>query len=289
MQQHRLISEQLIVTINFKGAEICSIQNKTGIEFIWQANKDIWPRHAPVLFPIVGRLKNNQFSHQGQTYALSQHGFARDFDFDLVEQREDFCLFELRSSFDTLSIFPFEFVFQIAYRLQENTLVTEYRVTNTSRSPILFSVGAHPGFRCPILASEKWTDYYLEFDSSDFLVTTLSNGLRTDEKKKLFLKNKQLPLSPELFDNDALVFENNQINTIKLSSRVSTHQITLVCKDWPYFGIWAKPGCRDFVCLEPWYGIADMESRGTDFISKEGIVKLEALKDFNCSFSINIR
>ncbi|PBQ32058.1 hypothetical protein CNR22_09845 [Sphingobacteriaceae bacterium] len=285
--KHFLSSESLDVCLLFSGAELCSVKNKNGVEFIWQADKDVWPRHAPVLFPIVGKLKDNFFIFKDQRYELGQHGFARDRHFQLISSGKDHATFELVSDEKSKTIFPFDFIFQIKYNLIGNTLTTEYKLLNFSENKLLFSVGAHPGFKCPLSNSEQFDDYYLEFESSHYQVTALNNGLRKSTKADLELKGKRLQLSKTLFDRDALVFENNQINSISLKSDKSSHNITMECKNWPYFGIWAKKGSEEFICLEPWYGIADRENSTQDLEQKDGIISLDAKKEFACSFSVS--
>lgn len=282
---YQISSEALTVNIQRKGAEVQSITNKQGLEYVWQADPDVWPRHAPVLFPIVGRLKENRFVFNGNSYALSQHGFARDLDFEVAEQGSDFIVFELRSGSETLKTYPFDFIFRIAYRLDRDCLSCTYTVINPSPQPLWFSVGAHPGFNCPLQPGEQFEDYYLEFEKEDLYCTGLDNGLRSAANYKLILSNKRLCLEPGLFDRDALVFENGQINRISLGSLRSGHKITLLCEGWPYFGIWTKKGCRNFICLEPWYGIADRVDAGGELTQKDGMMLLEAGKEFTCSYS----
>lgn len=280
-----LISETLSVTINHYGAEISSVKNNEGLEFIWQANKEVWPRHAPVLFPIVGKLQNNHFEYQGRSYEMGQHGFARDKLFELVEKNADSCTFRLGSNDESKKVYPFDFVFEINYLLQKNTLITSYKILNPSPFSLLFAVGAHPGFICPLTPGETFEDYYIEFEPATFIQTELKNGLRSTQKKPFVLDDHKLFLTKTLFDQDALVFENNQINSVSLRSLKSDHSVVMKCENWPCFGIWSKKGCREFVCLEPWYGIADKEGDVGDLEQKEGMISLEPEKQFNCSFS----
>lgn len=284
--QTEIRSNLLAVKVNSFGAEVCSVKNNEGLEFIWQANKDVWARHAPVLFPIVGKLKDNFFIHEGKKYELPQHGFARDMEFEVLEQSDNSCTFQLLSNNDTKAKFPFEFKFQISYSVNENTLETQYKIINPSGTTIYFSVGAHPGFNCPLLPSETFEDYYLEFESGTFFKTQLNNGLRTDGIESLKLIDQKLFLTNNLFDSDALVFENKQINSISLCSSTSNHKITLQCKDWPYFGIWAKKGNQQFICLEPWYGIADHENSTNGLSKKDGGIQLAANSEFKAQFSL---
>ncbi|MEO6305726.1 MAG: aldose 1-epimerase family protein [Bacteroidia bacterium] len=279
-------SESLKVTINHFGAELCSVKNKNGIEFIWQAQKDVWARHAPVLFPIVGKLKDNFFIYEGKKYELPQHGFARDNEFELVNKTADSCTFQLRSNIETKKIFPFDFVFVVVYQVQQNTVTKNYKISNPANGVVYFNAGDHPGFNCPLTPNETFEDYYIEFEKNSFLQTKLNNGLRTDAKTVLNLKDNKLFLTKELFDNDALVFENNQINSISLCSAKLGHKITLQCQDWPYFGIWTKKGNTGFICLEPWYGIADHENSNHELTKKEGIIHLPPKLEFKCAFSL---
>lgn len=285
--QHQLHSDQLSVTINSFGAEVCSVKNKHGLEFIWQADKHVWARHAPVLFPIVGKLNNNMFTYQGKNFELPQHGFARDIEFEFVSGNEANVSYALASSQRTNQKFPFDFHFEISYQLKGSVLTITYTITNSSAShQLLFSVGAHPGFNCPLEPGEKFEDYYLQFENQQLSQTQLEDGLRTDRKTKLELTDNKLYLSEGLFDNDALVFENLQVDSIHLCSSRSSHKIMLQCKDWPYFGVWTKKGTKQFICLEPWYGIADRRFASGDLDRKDGIIRLEPGKQFKASFSI---
>jgi galactose mutarotase-like enzyme len=284
--QYKLISKDLTVTINAFGAELSSIKSATGIEYLWQAKPEIWPRHAPVLFPIVGKLKDNHFTYKQQKYSLTQHGFARDMEFKLIKQDEESCKLELRSTEQTKMNYPFDFIFRILYQLQGNKLSTSYHVINPSESPLYFSVGAHPGFNCPLLPNETFEDYFLEFENDVLNRTELKDGLRLNTTSELKLENRQLALSAGLFDKDALVFENNQIDRIHLSYKQKGRVLTMDCAGWPYFGIWTKKDCRDFVCLEPWYGIADPQDSNQQLVEKDGMMRLDAAKEFRCEFSI---
>lgn len=286
--QHTLSSNRLHVIINYFGAEISSIKDNSGIEYTWQADPEVWPRHAPVLFPIVGKLKNNTFIFQEKKYGLGQHGFARDLNFQLIHSDTKHCVFELKSTNETREKFPFDFVFRICYQLEASTLTTRYEVINPSEESIYFSVGAHPGFRCPLFPGEKFEDYYLEFEKDSFELAELSDGLRMKTRKPLELINRRLVLSPELFYNDALVFEDHQINQVSLCSTKSKSKLTLDCSGWPYFGIWTKKNSKEFICLEPWFGIADSVEGANNIESKDGIICLEKGKKFGCEFSITL-
>ncbi len=283
--QHRLASDQLTVLVNSMGAEIVSIKNADGLEYIWTADKNIWGRHAPVLFPFVGKLKDDSFFHNKRIYQMTQHGFARDMLFSVSEINGQSCTFELDSNAETYRRYPFDFKFYIIYELAANKLRCSYKVRNPSKQALLFSVGAHPGFNCPLMPDEKYEDYYLEFEQDSFNQTTLIDGLRFGTTV-LELENRRLFLSDKLFDKDALVFENNQINRVSLCSSKSSRQVKMECSDWPYFGIWARKGSSSYVCLEPWYGITDDAQSNQILDEKAGVIRLEAGQEFTCSFSM---
>ncbi len=287
--QTQLTSEFLQITINHFGAELSSVKNKEGLEFMWQADKDVWPRHAPVLFPIVGKLKNNQYFLNENPYTLGQHGFARDRMFDRIENTTSSCTFQLLSDSESKKNYPFDFAFQIRFDLHKNTLNTHYTVINSSNDELFFSVGAHPGFRCPLLPNESFEDYNLLFEKDTFQLTELSDGLLGKNKHTLRLPNNCMTLSKTTFDKDALVFENSQINKISLYSTKSSHSITMNCEQWPYFGIWSKKSSSDFVCLEPWFGVADSIDSNQEFTEKRGIIKLAPKKEFRSRFSITFQ
>jgi galactose mutarotase-like enzyme len=285
---YQLHSDLLHVEIKPEGAELTSIRNNNHTQFLWQADTNIWPRHAPVLFPIVGKLKENQFTYEGNRYEMGQHGFARDMLFTCTAHTGSSATFELNSSEATKVKYPFDFRFLIRYQLSGSTLTTHYTILNTGNLDLPASVGAHPGFNCPVMPGETFEGYYLEFEKDSLELTALNNGLRKDGKELLNLDNRTLPLKPALFDNDALVFENNQVQRISLKSRKSPLKITLTCPDWPCFGIWSKKGCNQFICLEPWYGIADKESASGRLAEKEGMLIIAPGAEFSGGFSIAI-
>ncbi len=278
----------LSIKVNSFGAELCSVISKqSSIEYIWQADSLVWARHAPNLFPVVGKLKNGEFTYESKTYQLPQHGFARDNEFICIEQSNDYLLFELTASEKTLLNYPFHFSLQIGYRLIENKVITSYSVFNPDNADLYFSVGAHPAFNCPLQNDESFSDYELIFNKKESLViNTLNDGLITSQIKQLQLENNKLNVSKQLFNNDALVFMNSQIEEVQLVSTKTNHGVSLISKDWPYYGIWSKKGIEQFVCLEPWNGIADSDTTNGDLINKTGIIKLKSEENYNCSFDL---
>ncbi|MBK7666889.1 MAG: aldose 1-epimerase family protein [Sphingobacteriaceae bacterium] len=288
MPVYSISNTKIAITVNSFGAELISLKSNS-TELFWQADKTVWPRHAPILFPIVGKLKENKFKYNNAEYNLSQHGFARDKEFALVEQSENVLEFELTASEETLEIYPFHFSLRIRYELSDATLAVKYLVFNPDKTDLLFSIGAHPGFNCKRLEGETLNDFYLEFKSNNHLtIEKLKDGLLSGETSIIKLDSGKLQLSTELFENDALVFKNTQIEEIKLCSTKSKQQIKLNCKNWPYFGIWSKKGSDAFVCLEPWYGITDSVGYNGNFDLKEGVIRLQPYQSSEYIFSVQI-
>lgn len=285
---HTIQNNNLTVTAKGFGAELVSIYSKEhNIEYLWQADKEVWSRHAPVLFPIVGKLQNNSYNFEGKTYSLPQHGFARDMEFELEEKTQNQLVFLLKSTEETLSKYPFDFELRIIYTLEGNTVLVTYEVKNSGTSPMYFSIGAHPGFNSPLKEGEKFNDYFLEFEKEEMLFRyLLSDGLLTGATEPVIVQDRTFRLSRELFEKDALVFKHLKSNKITLRSEKSGHYVEMLFKDFPFYGIWTKPGQDRFLCLEPWNGIADTKGNSSNLTEKEGILSLESGKSFSCSYQL---
>lgn len=285
MPFHSITNNNLTITVNSLGAELVSLKSGAN-ELLWQSDPAVWPRYAPVLFPIVGKLRNNQFVCNGSDYNLPQHGFARDKDFTLVKENAASLEYELTADETTLTIYPFHFSLRILYELSENKLTVKYRVYNPDKKDLLFSVGAHPGFSCRF-DKQTLSSHYLEFENrSELVCERLKDGLLSGEQYVVKLNRHRLQLNPQLFENDALVLKNTQIEKVILGSNNRAQKLTMNCAGWPCFGIWTKKGSDAFVCLEPWYGIADSINTNGNLESKEGIVKLSPNHSFNAFYEV---
>lgn len=271
----QLQNEILSVVINEKGAELQSIQ-ANGIEYMWQADAAYWSKHSPVLFPIVGELKDGKYIYNDKEYKLSRHGFARDKVFDAEQTSATTAIFSLKSDASTLEIYPFTFLFNLEYTIEGNTLACTYKVENTGDETMYFSVGGHPAFNVPLKNNLQYTDYFLQFNNDETLHRyILHNGLTADETEEIILKDKTLQLQPSLFYSDAIVLKHIKSNNIKLFSDKDAHGLNFQFEGFPYFGIWAAKDAP-FVCLEPWCGIADNIHHNYLLETKEGINKLAA-------------
>lgn len=288
-------NDHLKISVQETGAELSQIQSTvTGQEFLWNADPAVWASHAPVLFPVIGAIKNGFVKYNGGEYAVPRHGIVRNnANVKPTSQTTDSLTFTLKHSEETLAIYPFEFQFQITYRLDGKRIVVDHKVINHGSSEMLFSLGGHPAFRCPLHEGEVYEDYYLEFEAIENDSTWLleKNGLVGNVAKPILEHTNVLHLNTHLFDNDALIFKHLISKQVSLRSTKSGQVITVSYKDFPYLGIWAKPGGNPknhFVCIEPWLGIADSADSDQNFETKEGILKLEAGGTFGASFTIEI-
>lgn len=278
-----ILKSGIIASFLEKGAELASLKNQSGKEFIWEGNPEFWGKHSPVLFPIVGTLKNNSYSYDNRQYHLSRHGFARDREFTVVSKSENSITFSLADSNETLAVYPFYFEFQIQYTLNENALEIRYNVINKNDFNMPFSLGAHPAFAL----SENFEDYSLEFETDQKLAYhLLDHDLISDKTSTLHLKNKMLPLDYKLFENDALVFKSVPAKEITILEN-GKPRVKVAFSDFPDLGIWTKVGAP-FLCIEPWFGYSDSAASNGNIIDKGGIQILSPKKTFEAAFSIEI-
>ncbi|PWJ92085.1 galactose mutarotase-like enzyme [Oceanotoga teriensis] len=285
-------NENLKIVVDSSGAQLISIKNSSNIEFLWTADKKYWGRHAPILFPIVGKVKNNEYTVNGKVFELGQHGFARDLEFDLKESSTSKLTYSLKYDENTLKKYPYKFELIITYEIIEDSLFINYEVINLDDKRIYFSIGAHPGFKCPILENESFEDYYLEFENNETINREcLNTELGLFSRKSIpYLKNEKIiKLNHELFNEDALIFKNLKSSKISLRNNKNEYSLTVDFKGFPFLGIWSQKGESPFICIEPWYGHADFEDFDGDFSDKEDSLYLDINKKFNCTYSIKLR
>lgn len=278
-----LENEHLTIKINRFGAELTSVVDRaSNYEFMWQADADYWGRHAPVLFPIVGRLKEDQYQYNGETYHMTQHGFARDSEFELLETTGSTALFRLKSSETTKETYPFDFELHIQYTLSRKNVVVKYIVLNPSETDeMYYAIGGHPAFNISQIENEaeekEFNQVSVEIkphvEVKHFPLTL--EGFIADTKAE-----KQLPgemaLTHETFHNDALVYKIDEGKAIELKDKANNVQINVLTSNLPYVGIWSPyPARAGFICVEPWAGIADTENTTGNYNEKMGINHLE--------------
>lgn len=286
---YKIENEFLKVEVNSFGAELKSLKTQNdGLEYLWNGDEKYWNRKAPVLFPIVGKLKEDFYIFENIKYEMKQHGFARDYEFKVVEQGMDYVILLLESDETTMKLYPFSFDFYISYKLDDNKLITYYKVINKSKDKMYFSLGAHPAFNWPLLDGNK-SDYFLEFDFEENLLSyKLENGTICDKRVDIKLEEKKIKLDEKLFLNDALIFEDLDIKTIIYKNSINNKSIKLDFEKFKYLGIWSKPTGSPFICLEPWCGIADFSDTNQKLEDKIGINKLEKNEIFEVDFTIEL-
>ncbi len=281
-------NEFLKAKFQSKGAELISlIKKKTGQEYIWQANPSHWARHTPVLFPFVGRLKNDQYFYEGKNYNMGQHGFARDKEFEIESQSDHSLVFLLKSDEQTLENYPFRFELRLEYILTDQSLITRYHVKNVGTEMMYFSIGGHPAFKCAMTLAGKRSDYHLLFNKEESSDTHLLEDGTFSGETDLVLQGDRLPITDSLFDRDALVFKDLKSTNVSLVS-VDKKWLKFHFQGFPYLGIWSKNNRSPFVCIEPWFGLADNQNHDGDLTKKEGILKLDPAKTFTCDYKIEI-
>ncbi len=273
----------LKASVKNAGAELSSLKDNQNKEYIWEGNPDFWGKHSPILFPIVGTLKNNTYTIDEKEFQLPRHGFARDMDFQLVDKTENSAVFSLKSSEETLKKYPFEFELQLIYTLSESTLDIEYKVINLGDSKMPFSIGAHPAIALP----ENFENYAFKFEKEEVLkYSLLENDLISNKTAILPTVENLVPLKYDLFKNDALIFKTLESNSLTILEN-SKPYIKVDFEDFPSLGIWTKEQAP-FICIEPWFGYSDTPENSGDLFEKEGILILEEKQTFTSKFSIQI-
>ncbi len=268
-------NEHITASFSAKGAELQSIKGNDSLtEYLWSGDSDFWGKFSPILFPIVGALKDDTYQFNDQTYTLPRHGFARDLEFEYHHVNEQEIIFTLKHTNETLKVYPFEFSLSITYKIHGASFCCTYQVSNPSTQNLLFSIGGHPAFAAPLNKQGVYTDYYLQFNKDEELTYHhIVNNLIADQTTTIKLNEGKLPLTHELFYEDALVFKNLKSDSISLLNAKNYNGLDFHFKNFPYFGIWAAKDA-DFVCLEPWCGIADSVNHNQQLSTKEGIISL---------------
>ena len=287
---HTIKNDVLKISVAERGAELKSITDVDGTQYLFDGNPTWWKYSSPILFPIVGKVCGGKYRVDGKEYSLPQHGFARTSDFWLVDASADSITFALESNAATLAVYPYKFRLEISYKLIGNEVKYIWRVINVDDKEIYFSIGAHPAISCPIAYRENFTDCYLKFnraEKSSRIPLAASGQLSHDRIPTL--DGTELDLNYDLFKGDALVFDDLKSDEISVCSRKNPKTLTIRAKDFPYWGIWTPAqGGAPFICIEPWHGHADYEDFTGELKDKEGIQKLAVGETFNTEISFII-
>lgn len=289
MERFQIRNESLTLEIDAHGAEMKSlIDNCSGQEYLWCGDAAYWGRTSPVLFPLVGNYREKQSCFDGKWYSLSQHGFARDMDFELVSEKGDEIWFALEDSPETLEKYPFGFRLELGYRLQGRAVEVLWKVTNKNDREMYFSIGGHPAFNCPLREGEKQTDYRIGFDTCEPLTASVldENGTVSERTKVLELTDGMLQITDSMFDEDALIVEHDQAHKVALYTPEGEKYLE-VKFEAPLFGIWSPAGKHaPFVCIEPWYGRSDRADFGQKLEEREWGNVLKAGEVFTAAYQI---
>ncbi|WP_075351059.1 aldose 1-epimerase family protein [Algoriphagus marinus] len=289
--KYHIESSDLRIQVNSIGMELSSIQSKnSNQEYLWQGNPAFWAGQAPVLFPIIGALKNGEMIYKGTTYSMEKHGLVRNsLKPKLISSGNNFLRFALSWDKESLIAYPFKFRLEIEFLLEGKTLLIKHHISNEGDDFMLYSIGGHPAFNCPLHSDEKYEDYYLQFpkEETDATCQIEPNGLIGLGRIPMLNQSKTIPLHSHLFDHDALVFKNLKSRKVSLEHQTRGPILAVEYQDFNYLGIWAKPSAP-FVCIEPWLGIADSVDTNQNFEEKEGLLKLAPGESDQKSYSITI-
>lgn len=287
----KLENSMLCVEITEAGAEVTRIYDKkNATDVLWEADPLYWKRHSPVLFPNVGKTYRNTVRINGIQYPTSQHGFARDSQFRCILQKPEQASFLFASSEETKEIYPFDFELVITYTLEEKKLHVNWEVRNTGEETMYFTIGGHPAFRFAEKDEVK-SDYMLKFPGKDELEYILINmdeaAVDPEKVYPLMLENGFCPVTEEMFENDALIFDGAQFDEVWLCRKDGTPYVGMKCEGFPNFGIWSVKNAP-FVCLEPWMGRCDDVGFDQELSEKPDINKVEAGESFEKSYTIEV-
>ena len=273
-----------------EGGELISIK-KDGKEYLHDG-KEFWNRHAPILFPIVGMIKDNKTSILGKTYEMKQHGFARDMEFEEVLKSENEVKYYLKYNEETLKRYPFKFELNIIYKIDnlENSISTIYEIKNLDDKEIIFGLGAHPAFKCDYSSENYYLKFEEEHEDENIKIEQLTDGLinNTSIDARSIIKNNIIELRKDTFDKDAIIMTNIKSSKIKLINKKENKEVLeFDFTGFPYLAIWSKKGAP-FVCIEPWFNTADKIDSNGIFEEKEDLIELKPEKIFRCEYKVKL-
>ncbi len=273
-------NDRLSVTVEDIGAQIISVKDGAGMEYMWQRDPNIWPRTAPVLFPVIGHLRNNAYLVNGKKYRMKQHGFARDLPFSVTAQTDTMIVFSVSADEKTKAEYPCDFTLDICYTLDGANLLKTHTVTNHSAGEMFFELGGHDGFRVALDTDESMEDYYIYFEGESALRPLLKDEdlLYSNERGNIPLDAGKLWLKMDLFRHDAIVLDQLHSRKVMLGNARGNRRIGFAFPDFPLLGIWTpnKPLATNFVCLEAWSSLPDSLMAGMELCSKNYICQLNA-------------
>lgn len=283
-------NDYLKVRLKPEGAELTGIFSKTtNLEYLWQGNPEYWRFHAPICFPIVGRLCNDTCYVNGQSFSMTVHGFARDMEFDVLNHAPEKIALILKSTENILTLYPFKFTLILSYELKRNKIIVSYEVINDDIKTMYFSIGAHTAFNCPIDPDLNMEDYYLKFEAEETIAPLmLNNGFLGEGKRVLYETTNKIPLAKTLFEKDVIILDNLKQKVISICTDKNNSSVKVKFDQFPYLAIWSKPTGAPFICIEPWFGLPDQYGESKELQYKNAMEKLSKNDHFKCSHEIVI-
>lgn len=286
----QITNDKLTLTISEHGAELLSIKDNGGEEYLWDGDPAYWNRHSPILFPLVCGLWKDIYRINGKEYKLSRHGFARDTDFKLIAKGDDRVIYALHDSPETLKVYPYHFNLAISYRLEDNKIHVVWHVENTDDKTIYFQIGGHPAFLVPGNKKGEPLHGTLRLDNPEPMrLYGNVNGCLAKGYHKVETDNGLFHFTEDSFADDAIIFDHSQIKHVELLDEDGKPHVTLDFKT-PALGIWSPAGKHaPFVCIEPWYGIHDWAEYNGEFKDKYLMNQLLPGSSFMSEYTITIR
>lgn len=276
--------------IDTLGAQLMSFSDSMGLEYIWHGDKEYWGSRAPILFPIVGALRNKKTIINGKEYEMQRHGIARRMEFDVSEKRSDRAVFTLRANDESRSHYPFDFELTVEFELRSNTLIQSFKVKNCGGADMPYCLGGHPAINVPLVIGESFEDYVIKFskpETCDCPSIDMENGLVLTKKPHMHFDNMDtLKLTHSLFYNDAIVIQNVKSSSVELYSTVSGRGVRFDFSGFKHFAMWSAVNDAPFVCLEPWTSTATRDVENDNLVDKQDIIMLPSGEVREHSFSI---
>jgi len=286
-----LKNDCLSVTVSEKGAELQSIKDASGKEYLWQADPAFWPRHSPILFPIVCSVNNETYRAEGREYHLPRHGFARDAVFRLIAQSDRKATFALESSEETRKVYPYDFTLSVSYVLDDNKIGVIWHVHNTDTREIHFQIGGHPAFNVPGMKAGDAQYGRIRLDNQEPMDALHSYGdgsHEMDEVPFAEADNGLLEFTDNTWRNDSIKVHNCQLHRAELLGPDGQPAVTVTFRT-PVVAFWSPYGKQaPFVCIEPWYGIGDPRGFSGEFKDKPLMNHLQPGASFMSKYEIAI-
>lgn len=273
----------LEIKVSNKGAELTSVKFNKKEKL--HDGKTFWDRQSPVLFPTVGRLKNNKTIIDEQKYEIPQHGFAKDMEFELVQDTANTKIYKAKSNKETLKMYPFEFELYVSYIIEKETLTIAYKIINKGQKEMLFGIGGHPGFKIDMPQEDYYFELELEEQQVEFMEVE-GNYISNKPAKNILKENKIIEITEDTFINDAIMMKKLKSKTITLKQKKDNKKVLeFDFGEFPILAIWSIPKAP-YICIEPWFNYADRVEETCYFKDKEGIIKLKPNQEFDCKFSV---